>query len=95
MDLDAPFNELTLRSPRLADRAAPAACCCAFDFAGMVISFKKPPPVGITAHRQNSFNAGVRGALPSGASTPACDGPGHLPVPPNFRSLKTRPPNPI
>src|SRR5690606_37226032 len=36
MELDAPFSSLTFSSPRLADKAAPAAFCCAWDFAGMM-----------------------------------------------------------
>lgn len=33
---DAPFNDFLLRSPRLAESAAPAAICCFFDCAGMM-----------------------------------------------------------
>ena len=35
-DFDAPLSSLFGVSPRLADSAAPAAFCCAFDFAGIV-----------------------------------------------------------
>src|SRR5512139_3756093 len=35
---DAPFSLLLGDSPRLAESAAPAAFCCAFDFAGMAVS---------------------------------------------------------
>lgn len=35
ISFDAPLSEDFLRSPRFAERAAPAACCWAFDFAGM------------------------------------------------------------
>jgi hypothetical protein len=38
IDFDAPFNSLLPISPRLADSAAPAAICCALDFAGMIVS---------------------------------------------------------
>src|ERR1700709_503487 len=38
IDRDAPFSWLTFWSPRLADRAAPAAFCWAWDFAGMLHS---------------------------------------------------------
>jgi hypothetical protein len=40
IDFDAPFSSPLLFSPRLADSAAPAAICCALDFAGMIISWK-------------------------------------------------------
>jgi hypothetical protein len=36
---DGPFSELFDRSPRFAERAAPAAICWAFDLAGMRASF--------------------------------------------------------
>src|SRR5690606_35569855 len=39
IDFDAPLSSLTLLSPRLAESAAPAAFCCAFDLAGMMASF--------------------------------------------------------
>lgn len=35
MLFEAPRNEDLLRLPRLAAKAAPAAICCFFDFAGM------------------------------------------------------------
>ncbi len=43
---DAPLRLLLLVSPRLAAKAAPAAICCAFDFAGMI----KSPVPGFTAN---------------------------------------------
>src|SRR5690606_30542791 len=43
IDFEAPFSSLTLVSPRLADRAAPAAFCCAADFAGMTLSIAHAP----------------------------------------------------
>src|SRR5690554_2528203 len=48
MDLDAPSRSLTLVSLRLADKAAPAAFCCALDSAGIVILLKyiHEPPNG-------------------------------------------------
>ena len=45
--LDAPFNSLFLVSPRLADSAAPAAFCWAFDVAGIGFS----PAFGTAAKR--------------------------------------------
>ncbi len=36
MDLAAPSSSLTFCSPRLAASAAPAAICCALDFAGIL-----------------------------------------------------------
>src|SRR5690606_33813944 len=46
MLLDAPLSSLFLVSPRLAARAAPAAICCALDFAGMgcLLLSVWPPP---------------------------------------------------
>jgi hypothetical protein len=38
IDFEAPFSSLTFVSPRFAASAAPAAFCCAFDFAGMTDS---------------------------------------------------------
>jgi hypothetical protein len=37
--LEAPLSEETLRFPRLAASAAPAAICCFFDFAGIHNNF--------------------------------------------------------
>ena len=45
MDLDAPFSSDLGVSPRLADRAAPAAFCWAADFAGMGVSFRSEEAV--------------------------------------------------
>jgi hypothetical protein len=36
---DAPFSDDLERLPRFAARAAPAAICCFFDFAGIQIGF--------------------------------------------------------
>jgi len=50
MERDAPCRSLLLVSPRFADNAAPAAFCCAFDFAGMVqapYSVGLPPVTGM------------------------------------------------
>lgn len=38
MDLDGPFKSLAFFSPSFAASAIPAACCCAFDCAGMISS---------------------------------------------------------
>jgi len=38
---DAPRNEDFERWPRFAESAAPAAICCFFDFAGMIIMFRR------------------------------------------------------
>src|SRR5690606_9949292 len=38
ISLDAPRSSLLALSPRLAAKAAPAACCCALDFAGIFTS---------------------------------------------------------
>src|SRR3546814_4098684 len=45
MDFEAPFSSLFFVSPRLADSAAPAAFCCALDFAGMVVSLRLAPKI--------------------------------------------------
>src|SRR3546814_16997544 len=45
MDFEAPFSSLFFVSPRLADSAAPAAFCCALDFAGMVVSLHLAPKI--------------------------------------------------
>src|SRR3546814_9744442 len=45
MDFEAPFSSLFFVSPRLADSAAPAAFCCALDFAGMVGSLRLAPKI--------------------------------------------------
>ena len=37
-----------LHAPRLAESAAPAAFCCAFDFAGMEISSVKTQQIGMS-----------------------------------------------
>ena len=34
---EAPFSDFLLLSPRFADNAAPAAICCFFDVAGMIL----------------------------------------------------------
>src|SRR3546814_16957946 len=46
MDFEAPFSSIFFVSPRLADSAAPAAFCCALDFAGMVVSLRLAPTIG-------------------------------------------------
>ena len=47
MDRDAPFKSLTFWSPRLADSAAPAAFCWAWDFAGISASFSTDDRNGV------------------------------------------------
>jgi len=42
MLLDAPLRDDLLRRPRFAAKAAPAAICCFFDFAGMTKSRTEP-----------------------------------------------------
>jgi len=42
IDLDAPLSALFGVSPRLAESAAPAAFCCAADFAGMSCLLTEP-----------------------------------------------------
>ena len=44
MLFDGPFRSLFFVSPLFAERAIPAAFCCAFDFAGMIAS------TGIAVH---------------------------------------------
>src|SRR5690554_412662 len=44
IERDAPFNSLGGVSPRLADSAAPAAFCCALDFAGMMTPLRCVQP---------------------------------------------------
>src|SRR3546814_18608608 len=54
MLFDAPLRSLLSVSPRLAERAAPAAFCCAFDFAGMSASFGEPEGEDRKSTRLNS-----------------------------------------
>jgi hypothetical protein len=44
MFFDAPLSLLFGVSPRFADKAAPAAFCCAFDFAGMTVLLSNKTP---------------------------------------------------
>jgi hypothetical protein len=46
IDLEAPLSVLTFFSPRFAERAAPAAICWAFDFAGMSYLILACEPLG-------------------------------------------------
>jgi hypothetical protein len=46
--LEAPLSEDTLRFPRLAPSAAPAAICCFFDFAGIHNCFARGRTFGLT-----------------------------------------------
>ncbi|CAC49713.1 HYPOTHETICAL PROTEIN SM_b21485 (plasmid) [Sinorhizobium meliloti 1021] len=77
MPLEAPLSSLFFFSPRLAARAAPAAFCCAFDFAGMApFSFRC---MALTAMHGTS-------SLPHRASLPE---PARLDyVPPFERALR-------
>src|SRR5690606_28678280 len=59
MDLDAPLSSFTGVSPRLAERAAPAAFCCAFDFAGIAGVLSR---FGVGAAALAAFPASMRDA---------------------------------
>src|SRR3954469_11318934 len=56
IDFDAPLSLLLGVSPRLADKAAPAAFCWAPDFAGMVIS-----PDAVLVWKQRASGRGPGG----------------------------------
>jgi len=58
IDLDAPLSEPTLVSPRLAESATPAACCCALDLAGMSVYF--PVDAGASTKRDEAAHACLR-----------------------------------
>jgi hypothetical protein len=46
MSREAPLSDDFARLPRFADKAAPAAICCFFDFAGMFIWIWQASPMG-------------------------------------------------
>src|SRR5690606_25003634 len=60
MEREAPLSSFTGVSPRLAESAAPAAFCCAFDFAGMGVPLLTKDPAANMAAALLAQHAGCR-----------------------------------